>query len=479
MTQATAEIPANEQAEFERELEKARSQLPDNDAVAWTPLPGSQEMFLSCPLPEVLYHGTRGPGKTDALLMSFAQHVGRGFGRSWRGILFRQTYPQLADVVAKAERWFRRIFPRARFNLGKMYWEFPDGEVLFFRHMRKREDYGNYHGHEYQWVGWEELSNWATDDCFKLMFSTLRSSNPDVPRLVRGTTNPYGVGHNWIKDRYRLAGQWNRTIVITDAVDLEGRPEPVRAALHGHIDENTILLESDPTYKDRIAASAANEAQAKAWLNGDWDVVAGGMFDDVWNARWNIVPDFAVPPTWRIDRGLDWGSSRPFSVGWYATSDGSDLHLSDGRTIATVRGDVFRLREWYGWTGRPERGVADDGDGRHPRHRRARTGLRLADVRAVTREARTGRLVDLDGRGRPFDRAVDAEAGATRRAELPRRQVGAGGQVARFAQERVDGDAAADQGRARRPGRSAGEAGILRGGRPQRPVLADRDQHPA
>ena len=41
--------------------------------VVWTPQGGSQEAFLRMPLFEVLYEGTRGPGKTDALLMDFCQ----------------------------------------------------------------------------------------------------------------------------------------------------------------------------------------------------------------------------------------------------------------------------------------------------------------------------------------------------------------------------------------------------------------------
>lgn len=55
----------------------------------WAPHPGSQTLFLSSPVYETLYEGTRGPGKTDALLMDYAQHVGQGFGENWRGILFR------------------------------------------------------------------------------------------------------------------------------------------------------------------------------------------------------------------------------------------------------------------------------------------------------------------------------------------------------------------------------------------------------
>lgn len=350
-----------ELAEFDLRLEAARdveasTPILGGRRVTWVPQAGSQTDFLSCPLFEVLYHGTRGPGKTDGLLMSFAQHVGRGMGQAWRGIIFRQTYPQLADVVAKSEKWFRRIFPRARFNRSKMLWEWPDGEMLLFRHMARPVDYWNYHGHEYPFIGWEELTNWSTDECYKSMFACCRSSSTGIPRMIRATTNPYGVGHNWVKARWRLHGSWWKTVIITDATDPEGRPEPPRCAIHGHIDENRILLEADPNYKATITAAARNDGMARAWLHGSWDVVAGGMFDDVWNPQRNCVPDFDVPPTWRIDRAFDWGSSKPFSVGWWAQSDGSDLRLKDGRVFSTVRGDLFRVREWYGWTGRPNEG---------------------------------------------------------------------------------------------------------------------------
>src|SRR5688572_8841246 len=178
MSEAVLAASEADRLEFDAALSAARVReqgLPteryvDGRPVAWAPQPGSQELFMSCPLPEVLLHGTRGGGKTDALLMDFAQDVGCGYGAAWRGILFRETYPQLADVVAKSERWFRVIFPGAVFNRQRMAWEWRSGEVLFFRHMKRPEDYWNYHGHEYPWIGWEELTNWADDRCYKSMF---------------------------------------------------------------------------------------------------------------------------------------------------------------------------------------------------------------------------------------------------------------------------------------------------------------------
>lgn len=361
-------VTSDEQREFEDALAQAQREedskpieprYVDGKLVVWAPQAGSQEEFMSCPLFECLYHGTRGGGKTDALIMDFAQDVGKGYGEAWRGILFRETYPQLADVVAKSTRWFRQIFPKARFNKSRMAWEWETGEVLLLRHMKHPDDYWNYHGHEYPWIGFEELTNWADDRCYKSMFACCRSSAlpREAPRKIRATTNPYGVGHGWVKLRFRLAGRWQDTIVVTDSRDLDGNIEKPRAAIHSHLKENRILLETDPTYEQTIAGAALNAAMAAAWLRGDWDVVAGGMFDDVWSPEFNDVRRFEIPLTWRIDRAFDWGSSAPFSVGWYAQSDGSDLLLEDGRLVSTIRGDLFRIKEWYGWTGRPNEGT--------------------------------------------------------------------------------------------------------------------------
>ena len=324
--------------------------------VIWKPMKGSQEAFLaSKPIFEVLFSGTRGGGKTDCLLMSYCMEVGKGHGASWKGILFRQTYKQLTDVITKTKKWIPQIWPQARFNHSDSKWVWPTGEELLLRQFDKVDDYWNYHGHEYPWIGWEELCNWPTDEGYKRMFSCCRSSMKGMPRMVRATTNPYGPGHNWVKLRWGLPKRFFQ--VQKNLVDEEGRPEPPRLAINSHIRENIALLEADPEYINRIAASARNQAEKKAWLEGSWDIVAGGMFDDVWNPEYNVVRPFHIPSTWKIDRSFDWGSSKPFSVGWWAQSDGSDIVFPDGRYRSTIRGDLFRIQEWYGWTGKPNEGL--------------------------------------------------------------------------------------------------------------------------
>jgi hypothetical protein len=117
--------------------------------VIWEPHPGSQQFFLTCPADEALIHGNRGGGKTDVLLMDYLQHVGQGYGEAWRGILFREEYTELTDIIAKSQKWIRRIFPGAKYNGTDHKWTFPEGETLLLRYMRLPSDYWNYHGHEY------------------------------------------------------------------------------------------------------------------------------------------------------------------------------------------------------------------------------------------------------------------------------------------------------------------------------------------
>lgn len=333
----------------------------DGTPVTWFPQPGSQEAFLRCPIYEALLTGNRGGGKTDTLLMDFAQHVGRGYGAEWRGILFRRTYPELDDVVQKSRKWFKEIWPDdgpnpAQFNVQKMTWTWKTGETLVFRHMSKESDYWSYHGHAYPWIGWEEITTWPDSGCYKRMFSCCRSSHPAVAKIarVRSTTNPYGPGHNWVKRRFRLPITNPDAVigpVIKDSKNKAGDLEPYRVAIRSSLAENKILLIADPGYVQRIKAAARNDAELAAWIDGSWDITCGGMLDDLWNKNIHIIEDIPflefAKARWMLNRAYDHGQSRPFSVGWFAESNGIPLEWN-GKIYGPVKGDIVLFAEWYG-----------------------------------------------------------------------------------------------------------------------------------
>ena len=319
-----------------------------NKNVIWTPHEGGQKLFLPCPADEVLLSGNRGGGKTDALLMDFLQHVGLGYGIEWRGILFREEYTQLTDIINKSRKWISQIFPDAKYNGSEHKWTFATGEQLYLRYMRVPSDYWNYHGHEYPWIGWEELTNWATDECYKAMMSTNRCSDPNVPRKYRSTCNPAGPGHGWVKHRFIDA--MNPLQIFRDKATNKTR---VNVPLL--LDENTTFLSADPNYKNTILLAAQDDpVKYKAWVLGSWDIIAGGFFTDLWEPKTHILPYFQVPDSWRVIRSFDWGSSKPWSVSYIAECNGEQPEFwekEEKELPYFPNGSAVVINEVYGWNG--------------------------------------------------------------------------------------------------------------------------------
>ena len=91
-----------------------------------------------------------------------------------------------------------------------------------------------------------------------------------------------------------------------------------------------------------------SETLVKAWLEGDWSGVDGTFFAEFTEEKHVIHGTLALPDHITRFRALDWGSAAPFSVGWYAVSDG---------TFGIAKDAIIKTDEWYGWTGKPNVGL--------------------------------------------------------------------------------------------------------------------------
>jgi hypothetical protein len=315
----------------------------DSENLHWSYIPGtSQELALACPADIILYHGTRGPGKTIIQLMRFRRNVGLGYGAFWRGIIFDTEFKHLADLVAQSKRVFG---DEAKFleSASQYKWVWPTGEELLFRHAKKLSDYDSYHGHEYPFIGWNELTKQPNADLYDKMMSTNRTSFnpvrhtpkdkkgryltysgeplPSLPLEVFSTTNPSGIGHSWVKRRFINAAPCGQLIeTATEIFDPKTKKNitVIRRQTHlfGSYRENIYLAPEYIALLDTMTARNLN--LRKAWLMGSWDVTAGGALDDVWNSDLHILPDFPIPQGWRVDRAFDWGSTHPFACVWFA-----------------------------------------------------------------------------------------------------------------------------------------------------------------
>lgn len=341
-----------------------------NVNVVWQPLPGSQELAMDARADEILFTGSRGPGKTECQLMRFRRNVGKGFGSYWRGVIFDREYKDLDDVVAKSKRLFRKFNDGAVFleSNSSYKWVWPTGEELLFRVIKTEDDYWNYHGQEFPFIGWNELTKFPNPKLYDAMMSCNRSSyTPEkdspkdkqgnllfkerIPLEVFSTTNSYGPGHGWVKLRFidvAPFGQIYRRYMTVFDPQTQQEVEVVKTqvTIFGSYKENKYL---DKKYVANLH-SEPDKNKRKAWLNGDWNVIAGGSFDDLWDVKVHIIPRFKIPLTWIVNRVFDWGSTQPFHVGWWAEANGDEATLEDGTKFCPASGSLILIKEWYGCT---------------------------------------------------------------------------------------------------------------------------------
>lgn len=317
--------------------------------VLWEPQPGPQTALLECPVFEVFYGGARGGGKTDGSLGDWMQHQAL-YGEAAVGVFFRRKFKQLSEVIARSKQLFPKL--GARYNEQKAEWTFPNGARLLFRYLERDQDAEEYQGHNYTRVYIEEVTNFPSPAPINKLRATLRSAT-GVPCGMRLTGNPGGPGHNWVKARYITPCPTGFKIITeSEIIELDGQKIEIsldRVFIPSKLGDNILLMRSDPTYVLRLRQSGS-EALVKAWLEGNWDIIDGAFFDE-WNEEVHVLPqewEKAIPPGSLRFRSFDWGSFKPFSVGWWALVD-RRWPAIDG--VKLPEGALVRYREWYGAKG--------------------------------------------------------------------------------------------------------------------------------
>lgn len=293
--------------------------------VVWSPQPGPQTALLACPVFEVFFGGARGGGKTDGVLGEWAVHADR-YGADAIGLMVRRTRLELTETFERAKVIFGPL--GAQFTTVPMRCVMPGGGRLTFAYLERDADAEAYQGHSYTRVYVEEAGNFPSPAPILKLFATLRSG-AGVPCRIRLTGNPGGPGHQWVRARYIDPAPLGWDIIRDERTGLERVYIPSRVGDNRHLGAD---------YVSRLKASGSPEL-VRAWLEGDWSVIAGAFFPE-FNVSAHVVAPQPLPREWPRFRAFDWGSAKPFSVGWYA--------VSDGRLRQFPRGALIRYREWYG-----------------------------------------------------------------------------------------------------------------------------------
>ncbi len=251
-----------------------------------------QHEFVSAEADEVLFGGAAGGGKSFGQLMDALLYALK-YPKS-KQLILRRTYPELDKSLIRVAQ---EVYPKEiyQYSAAKHMGCFINGSVLDFGYCDNESDVYRYQSAEYDVIRFDELTHF-TNQMYIYLLSRLRGAN-GYPKQMKSSTNPGGVGHNWVKERF---------------IDI-GEPGKVFKTEHGSrlfipakICDNSFLVKADPEYVLRL--QNLNEKDRRALLYGSWDIFEGQFFTE-WNRDIHVCKAFDIPESWRryfvMDYGLD------------------------------------------------------------------------------------------------------------------------------------------------------------------------------
>jgi hypothetical protein len=277
----------------------------------WIPNPKQRLALELRQVRELFYGGARGGGKTDYLLIDFLNGINE-WGEYWIGILFRHSYKQLEEVIRRAHQIYVPL--GAEWHKADMCFTFQSGSVLKLSYLENDSDCENYQGHSYTWIGFDELGNYRTDYAWVTMMMCLRSAHVGEDWLrMRGTGNPGGVGHRWLKQRFIEGREPCKVYATPYGVNSKNEPLVLTSAfVPATAYDNENLLKNNPAYIANLKAQP--ERVRQAMLEGRWDIKGGGEFFDEFDETKHIMPPKILSGDWKRFYALDWGRSKPWAV---------------------------------------------------------------------------------------------------------------------------------------------------------------------
>jgi len=270
---------------------------------------------------ELLYGGAAGGGKSQ--LMRFAAIKWCLENPGLQVYLFRRKYPDLMSNHMEGPKGFRALLAGLEaanycriLNGGKEI-RFWNGSKIWLRHLQYTKTLSSYQGTEIHVLLMDEVTHFE-DAHYRFLRSRVRLGAWRPPEQNKGffpriicSANPGGIGHHWVKSSFVDQGPFR--ILRTDPLEGGMRRQFIPALSN----DNPALLRDDPDYLDRLRG-LGDPLLVRAMLDGDWDIVAGAMFGEMWRKDKHIIKPFSIPYGWGFWRGGDDGFVAPASLHWFS-----------------------------------------------------------------------------------------------------------------------------------------------------------------
>lgn len=284
-------------------------------------------MFHQNPAYEVLFGGTKGPGKTETLLREATRQVEN---KNYRGVLFRRTFPRLGEIIDRSFKYFPGLgakYSDKDMQLKLPAWTFNTGSKIAFSHCQHERDKYDHQGREWHFMGFDQVEEF-TETQYLFLMAQNRASFPEMQCYVRSTANPGGVGHAWVKKRWidslkPFEIKKFKRVADEDIECPKSDPEgSSRSFVPATVFDNPSITKNDPHYINRLKQLPEEDQQAL--LYGNWDVFKGQFFK-MWRRSLH-VKSLEINPNFKKFLSLDYGYSNPSSVGWWMIDYDGNLH---------------------------------------------------------------------------------------------------------------------------------------------------------
>lgn len=158
-----------------------------------------QEEFLGLSCFEALYGGSAGGGKSSCLLLGAVSCAALG----GHALVLRKTFSDLnlpGAIMDRSHSWLEGT--DAHWSGQDKRWTFPSGGSVQFGYLDSEKDRFRYQGAEFHQVYFDELTQFTIQQYTYLISRIRKTVNEQTQLKVRSASNPGGVGHDWVLERF-------------------------------------------------------------------------------------------------------------------------------------------------------------------------------------------------------------------------------------------------------------------------------------